>query len=141
MARRTADYPLDYQTAKKLYQNSAKVPTGYQRDDLDRGFITSGLWAYSRHPNFAAEQSVWVSLYIWACQTTETYYNWTIIGPFAYLCLFQASTWFTELITSRKYPEYSEYQRQVGMFVPGLGARWTGPSRKKISKTEEKKRK
>lgn len=30
--------------------------------DAKRGFITRGLWAYSRHPNFACEQSFWVNL-------------------------------------------------------------------------------
>lgn len=29
--------------------------------DAKRGFITRGLWAYSRHPNFTCEQSFWVS--------------------------------------------------------------------------------
>ena len=29
-------------------------------EDAERGFITKGLWAYSRHPNFACEQSFWV---------------------------------------------------------------------------------
>ncbi|KIK01250.1 hypothetical protein K443DRAFT_678515 [Laccaria amethystina LaAM-08-1] len=28
-------------------------------DDARRGFITRGLWRYSRHPNFACEQSFW----------------------------------------------------------------------------------
>lgn len=30
-------------------------------EDANRGFITKGLWAYCRHPNFACEQSFWVS--------------------------------------------------------------------------------
>ena len=30
-------------------------------EDAERGFITKGRWAYSRHPNFACEQSFWVS--------------------------------------------------------------------------------
>ncbi|KAF4614106.1 hypothetical protein D9613_007865 [Agrocybe pediades] len=28
-------------------------------DDANRGFVTRGLWRYSRHPNFACEQSFW----------------------------------------------------------------------------------
>lgn len=28
--------------------------------DARRGFITKGLWRYSRHPNFACEQTFWV---------------------------------------------------------------------------------
>lgn len=47
-------------------------------------------------------------------------YNWTLIGAMSYLILFQASTWFTELITSSKYPEYKEYQSRVSKFIPSL---------------------
>jgi steroid 5-alpha reductase family enzyme len=110
----------DYQNAKKEYQKTAKVPEGYHQEDLDRGFNTTGLFAYSRHPNFAAEQSVWVALYAWSCWVTQSYYNWSGIGAAAYLILFQASTWFTELVSAKKYPEYMEYQRRVGMFLPKL---------------------
>ena len=114
----------DYHKAKHQYQKTAKVTGGYAREDLDRGFITSGLWSYSRHPNFAAEQSVWISLFLWAASITETYVNWTAVAPFVYLCLFQGSTLFTEWVTASKYPEYKEYQKQVGMFVPGPGIDW-----------------
>ena len=111
---------LVFHAAKKEYQETAKVPRGYHQDVLDRGFNTTGLWAYSRHPNFAAEQSVWVVLYGWSCWVTKTYYNWSVIGAVAYLILFQASTWFTELISAKKYPEYKEYQQRVGKFLPKL---------------------
>lgn len=30
-------------------------------EDAKRGFVTRGLWAWSRHPNFFCEQSFWVS--------------------------------------------------------------------------------
>jgi len=30
--------------------------------DVKRGFITKGLWAWSRHPNFVCEQLCWVSM-------------------------------------------------------------------------------
>lgn len=110
----------NYQQAKKKYQETAKLPPNskYDQDDLDRGFIISGLWSWSRHPNFAAEQGVWVFLYQWSCWNTDTLYNWTGLGALAYLVLFQASTWFTELLSARKYPEYKDYQRLVGKFLP-----------------------
>jgi len=47
-----------------------------------------------------------------------TYFNWTFAGAGCYLALFQGSTSLTESLSSQKYPEYSEYQRLVGMFVP-----------------------
>lgn len=108
----------DYQGAKKEYQKAAKVPRGYNQEELDRGFVTSGLWGYSRHPNFAAEQTIWFFLYQWSCYATKVLYNWTAVGPSFLILLFQGSTWLTELITSGKYPDYRDYQDKVGMFVP-----------------------
>ena len=32
-------------------------------EDAKRGFITKGLWAWSRHPNFVCEQLCWVSMH------------------------------------------------------------------------------
>ncbi|KAL2168188.1 hypothetical protein VTG60DRAFT_305 [Thermothelomyces hinnuleus] len=107
-----------YQSAKKQYKDSAKVPRGFKQADLDRGFVTSGLWAYSRHPNFAAEQSIWFVLYQWSCYASKTLYNWAGAGPSFLILLFQGSTWLTELITAGKYPEYRDYQKCVGMFAP-----------------------
>ncbi|TPX12061.1 uncharacterized protein E0L32_007176 [Thyridium curvatum] len=128
----------DYQTAKKQYQTTAKVPQGYTQAELDRGFVTRGLWAYSRHPNFAAEQSIWLVLYQWSCFATKTLYSWAAVGPSFLVLLFQGSTWLTELITSGKYPDYSDYQSQVGMFVPlGLGYRPSPPKQPKVIRTSE----
>lgn len=109
---------LDFQTAKSEYQKTAKVPSGYKQSDLDRGFVTTGLWGYSRHPNFAAEQSIWLFLYQWSCYATKSLYSWTAVGPSFLVMIFQSSTWLTELITSGKYPEYADYQDAVGMFFP-----------------------
>jgi hypothetical protein len=69
---------------------------------------------------------------------TGTVYNWTIIGALSQIVLFQASTWFTESISSEKYPEYAEYQQRVGMFLPKLGTSaprdFTGRTRKNVVK-------
>ncbi|KAL9127265.1 MAG: hypothetical protein Q9217_003824 [Psora testacea] len=106
--------------AREEYRKTAKVPKGYHQEDLDRGFNVSGLFAWARHPNFTAEQAVWVTVYAWCAYITRGYINWSIVGPLCYLLLFQASTWLTELLTSRKYPEYAEYQRRVGRFLPKM---------------------
>ncbi|KAG8625341.1 hypothetical protein KVT40_007092 [Elsinoe batatas] len=109
-----------YQNAKKDYQKTAKVPDGFTATELERGFVTNGLWNYSRHPNFAAEQAIWVALYQWACFDTESLINWTFAGAFGYLLIFQGSTPLTERITAGKYPEYKEYKARVGRFIPSL---------------------
>ncbi|KAF1958323.1 DUF1295-domain-containing protein [Byssothecium circinans] len=110
----------NFHQAKTLYKRTAKVPKthAYTREQLDRGFNTSGMWAYSRHPNFAAEQAVWVSLYQWCCCESYTFLNWCFAGAMSYLILFQASTWLTEKLSAEKYPEYRVYQKRVGKFVP-----------------------
>jgi steroid 5-alpha reductase family enzyme len=122
----------DFHKAKDIYKKSARITGGFTQADLDRGFLTHGLWAWSRHPNFAAEQgmfshtfttndlAVWLTLYQWSTSVTMTAWNWTVVGALAYLALFQASTWFTEFITAKKYPQYKEFQEKVGMFVPKL---------------------
>ncbi|KAL9114331.1 MAG: hypothetical protein Q9227_001753 [Pyrenula ochraceoflavens] len=109
-----------YQEAKYEYRRTAKIPQGckYDQDDLDRGFNVSGLWAWSRHPNFLGEQAFWVTLYQWGCWEADALVNWTGVGALAYLLLFQASTWLTELISASKYPEYKAYQKMVGKFIP-----------------------
>ncbi|KAK4157960.1 hypothetical protein C8A00DRAFT_39673 [Chaetomidium leptoderma] len=128
-----------YQSAKQLYKGSAKVPRGFKQADLDRGFITSGLWGFSRHPNFAAEQSIWFLLYQWSCYASKTLYSWAGIGPSFLILLFQGSTWLTELITAGKYPEYPEYQRNVGMFAPSgfLTYKPPAPKAPKVIRTSE----
>ncbi|KAI3336690.1 DUF1295-domain-containing protein [Xylariaceae sp. AK1471] len=111
-----------YQTAKKEYQKTAKVPRGcgYTLEDLNRGFVTSGLWAYCRHPNFTAEQTIWFVLYQWSCYASNVPYSWAGSGPLFLIMLFQGSTWLTELLTAGKYPEYKAYQKQVGVLLPSL---------------------
>jgi steroid 5-alpha reductase family enzyme len=133
-----------FQTAKQQYQKSAKLPSAgsqYSREDLDRGFVVSGLWAWSRHPNFAAEQAFWLFLYQWGCFTTNSTYNWSAAGALSYMALFQGSTWLTELISAGKYPDYAEYQMRVGRFVPRLGTEPVGEWKTKAKKSMDDKKK
>ncbi|KAL1971072.1 hypothetical protein VTN77DRAFT_23 [Rasamsonia byssochlamydoides] len=107
-----------FQRAKQTYQKENRVPDGFAVEDLERGFVVSGLWSFCRHPNFAAEQAIWLTLYLWASYVTQTPLNWAGVGALGYLLLFQGSTWLTESISASKYPEYREYQARVGRFIP-----------------------
>jgi steroid 5-alpha reductase family enzyme len=109
-----------FQSAKTKYRATAKVPPGYEQGDLDRGFVVTGLWSLCRHPNFACEQAFWVVTYQWSCFNTDQLYNWTGIGVLGLLGIFQGSTWLTEKLSAQKYPEYKEYQKRVGRFIPRL---------------------
>ncbi|KAJ2897780.1 DUF1295 domain protein [Zalerion maritima] len=128
----------DFHSAKHEYQKTAKVPKGSNQVELDRGFLTSGLWSYSRHPNFACEQTVWFCLYQWSCYSSNILYSWAGLGSFSLFCLFQGSTWLTEKISAEKYPEYKEYQKQVSMFVPISFSGYTPPElQPKAARTSE----
>jgi steroid 5-alpha reductase family enzyme len=127
-----------YQTVKHQYYKDQNIPMGYTRSTLDRGFLTTGLWAYTRHPNFLAEQSIWFFLYQWSCYASNTLYSWTIVGSASLILLFQGSTWLTEVITAGKYPEYKSYQQQVGMFIPKAMRPYEAPERKpRVIRTSE----
>lgn len=138
----------DYQTAKHDYLKNDRVlpdvhKDNYTAEDLERGFAVSGLWSWSRHPNFVCEQAVWLGMYLWAAYRTENYFQWTGLGAVGYLLIFQGSTRLTEAISAGKYPEYVEYQARVGRFLPRLSAEAsTKPSKKKtaaIAGAESKK--
>lgn len=127
----------NYHKAKHEYQKTAKVPAGWTRAQMDRGFNTTGLWKYSRHPNFAAEQTIWVLLYQWSCLEAGTFWNWTVFGAFSYLGVFAGSTPLTEGISAGKYPEYKLYRERVGKFVPSLfGKGWNEEEAQRIAKKE-----
>lgn len=129
-----------YQTAKCDYEEADEVARGYTPAELERGFVAKGLWAYSRHPNFFAEQSIWFILYSWSCFAANTPYSWAGTGAVLLVLLFQGSTNLTEKITASKYPEYKAYQRHVGMFIPKTLAAYRTPSPKVIRSSDVVKR-
>ncbi|KAK9470676.1 uncharacterized protein V1510DRAFT_369734 [Dipodascopsis tothii] len=125
------EYMWAYQQAKNFYKLLRKAPRGFTPQQLDRGFCTIGVFAYSRHANFLAEQMIWVTLYLWGwalvvAEQGFVWAHWTIIGAIGYVLLFQGSTTFTEMITAGKYPEYAAYQAVVGRFLPWRV--WTEPA-------------
>nr|ODN99679.1 hypothetical protein L204_02112 [Cryptococcus depauperatus CBS 7855] len=90
------------------------------------GFLIKGMWRFSRHPNFAAEQLFWVSQGLFAAlagakvgMAKENWFMASVFGPcFALSLLFCASTFLTEWISSRKYPTFNDYKWLVGEFLP-----------------------
>ena len=91
--------------------------------EMARGFRTTGLFGLVRHPNFAAEQAIWCSFYLFSVAATGHWINWSGLGAVLLVLLFQGSTSFTEKISLAKYPEYAEYRRRVPRFIPRL---WGG---------------
>ena len=56
-------------------------------DNKDR-FISSGLWAYSRHPNYFGEILLWLGIAIMSFSSLEGFQYFTLISPiFVYILL------------------------------------------------------
>ena len=102
-----------YQTKKyKLIKTNQKLPMKYKK-----GFIDKGLWKYSRHPNYTCEQLIWITFYFFSVSATGKLINWSIIGCVLLVILFYFSAKFSEGISSKKYPQYKDYQKQTPMFI------------------------
>lgn len=81
-------------------------------------FVTTGLFRFSRHPNFFCEQGMWWAFYGFGVAAGAPWLNASIVGPTLLTLLFLGSTAFTESITLARYPEYAAYQRAVSRLVP-----------------------
>jgi steroid 5-alpha reductase family enzyme len=89
--------------------------------DYKSGFLTSGLFQFSRHPNFISEISMWWVFYAFGVSASGGYWlNWTIIGPILLTLLFQGSTNFTEKLTAAKYKDYAKYQQTTSRLLPWI---------------------
>ncbi|GAA1465306.1 DUF1295 domain-containing protein [Microbacterium thalassium] len=93
---------------------------------LEPGFVTTGLFAWSRHPNFFFEQAQWWTFYAMGATAATAsglglwggVLNASIAGAVLLTALFIGSTVFTESISAAKYPAYAEYQRTTSMLIP-----------------------
>ena len=88
------------------------------REDLERGFLTHGLFHYSRHPNYFGELGVWWAVYLFAAVAAGGLIHWTGAGAVLLTALFVGSTRFTESISANRYPRYTEYQERTSAVVP-----------------------
>ena len=81
------------------------------------GFIHDGIWARTRHPNYLAEQAIWILFALFAVLATHRL-DWTCGGAVVLLALFQGSSATSEGIQLGKYPGYAAYQRRTPRFLP-----------------------
>lgn len=104
----------NFQTEKHRRKNAGEPLNTEQT----KGFISSGLWSKVRHPNYASEQSIWIVFYLIAVVSTGRIINWSMVGCVLLVILFRSSADFSENISSNKYPDYKDYQKQVPKFFP-----------------------
>lgn len=86
--------------------------------DPGPGFLRTGLWRYSRHPNFFFEQAQWWIVFLFGAVAAGSLLQWTVLGAVLLTLLFLGSTALTEHISASKYPEYAGYRATTSMLVP-----------------------
>lgn len=93
----------------------------FHKQKNTKGFIHSGFWGVVRHPNYAAEQAIWIVFYFFSVAATGQWINWSVMGAILLVLLFWGSSNFSESISSGKYPAYEDYKKRVPRFIPRFG--------------------
>ena len=79
--------------------------------------MKSGLWSYSRHPNYFGEATMWWGIFIIASSVPGALF--TIVSPIliTYLLLFVSGVPLLEK-KYQNHPEWKEYAEKTSIFVP-----------------------
>lgn len=81
--------------------------------------MKTGLWAYSRHPNYFGEWLFWAGLTLFGTAAVPSSWWWTVPGSIAMLVMFLAAS--IPMIDKRsleRRPEYGEHMKRVSGFIP-----------------------
>jgi steroid 5-alpha reductase family enzyme len=81
-------------------------------------FCTTGLFRYSRHPNYFFELAQWWIVFFMGVAAASSLWQLSVVGIVLLTLLFVGSTRFTESITLERYPQYAQYQRRVSPVIP-----------------------
>jgi len=88
-----------------------------------KGFMRTGLWSWSRHPNYFGESLLWWGLFIAAIPAFRGWDFLTALGPLflTLLLLFVSGVPLLEKSADAKYgtqADYRQYKQRTSLFVP-----------------------
>ena len=88
------------------------------QNPLNKGkLMQSGLWAYTRHPNYFGEVTLWWGIGIIALSVPLG--AWGLIGPIVITYLILKVSGIPLLEKKMElHPDFGEYKRRVSMFIP-----------------------
>lgn len=82
-------------------------------------FITTGLWAWSRHPNYFGELSFWWGLMLFGLAAAPSQWQWIIPGALAMTAMFKfASIPLMDTRSVERRPAYAEHMKKVSALLP-----------------------
>ena len=87
--------------------------------------LNSGLWRYSRHPNYFGEFCIWWAFFLFAVASG---YWWSIVSPIlmTILLLKVSGVSLLESTISERRPGYTRYCKTTNAFFPWLPKKHTG---------------
>jgi steroid 5-alpha reductase family enzyme len=88
------------------------------RADSKGQVLDSGLWRYTRHPNYFGDFCIWWSFYLFALSSGGW---WSIASPLlmSVLLLKVSGVAMLEKTITDRRPEYAEYIHRTNAFFPG----------------------
>jgi steroid 5-alpha reductase family enzyme len=92
--------------------------TAFKADPANRGVIMDrGLWAWTRHPNYFGDATVWWGL--WLVSVTGVVSLATVVSPalMTYFLVFVTGARLTEKLMAGR-PGFAEYQARTSFFLP-----------------------
>ncbi|MEU5882526.1 DUF1295 domain-containing protein [Spirillospora sp. NPDC047279] len=91
----------------------------FKNDPANKGkVLDSGLWRYTRHPNYFGDAVVWWGLFLIACD--QWHGLLTVLSPVVMTWLLAKGTGkpLTERRMAKTRPEYADYVARTSGFVP-----------------------
>ena len=91
----------------------------FKREPANAGkILRTGLWAWTRHPNYFGDAVAWWGIWVIACA-----HKWgplTIVGPMAMTVLLRrvSGVPMLEKTMSRRRPDYAAYVASTSAFIP-----------------------
>ncbi|MCW8851927.1 MAG: DUF1295 domain-containing protein [Gammaproteobacteria bacterium] len=90
----------------------------FKASEKNRGkVLNTGLWRYSRHPNYFGEFCIWWAFFLFAVASG---YWWSIVSPLlmSILLLKVSGVSLLESTISERRPEYADYRKSTNAFFP-----------------------
>jgi len=91
----------------------------FARDPANRGrILDTGLWKYSRHPNYLGEVGFWWGLWLFGLSAAPGWW-WSVAGPLLMVLLFAlVSVPMMDRRSVARRPAYAEHMRDVPALLP-----------------------
>jgi len=80
--------------------------------------LKSGLWAWSRHPNYFGEMGFWWGLWLFGLAADPSWW-WTIVGPVSITLMFRfVSLPMVETRMLERRPDYAAHTQTTSLVIP-----------------------